>query len=60
MEGVAALDMDLPPPALAHAAQVVDASISESVFNMLDAAITEVAEAGLVRGPSGSTISGGR
>lgn len=35
----------------------MDASISESVFNMLESCITEVAEAGVVRGPSGSTIS---
>ncbi|KAF5829072.1 CoA-transferase family III domain-containing protein [Dunaliella salina] len=37
--------------------QVVDASISESVFNMLESCITEAAEAGVSRGPSGSTIS---
>ena len=44
-----------------HAAavgQVVDASISESVFNMLEACVTEAAEAGVERECSGSTISG--
>jgi crotonobetainyl-CoA:carnitine CoA-transferase CaiB-like acyl-CoA transferase len=38
--------------------QVVDASISESVFNMLEGCIAEVAMAGHDRPPSGSTISG--
>lgn len=38
--------------------QVVDASISESVFNMLEACAAEVAQAGHDRQPSESTISG--
>lgn len=38
--------------------QVVDASISESMFNMLEACVSEVAMAGEDRQPSGSTISG--
>eukprot|EP00775_Hariotina_reticulata_P012804 gene12804-12932_t len=38
--------------------QVVDASISESMFNMLEACVCEVAMAGDDRQPSGSTISG--
>ncbi|GIL79517.1 hypothetical protein Vretifemale_8837, partial [Volvox reticuliferus] len=38
--------------------QVVDASISESVFNMLESCVAEVAMAGEDRQPSGSTISG--
>jgi len=37
--------------------QVVDASISESVFNMLESCVAEVAQAGYDRPPSGSTIS---
>jgi crotonobetainyl-CoA:carnitine CoA-transferase CaiB-like acyl-CoA transferase len=40
--------------------QVVDASISESIFNMLEACVSEVAMAGDDRQPSGSTISGQR
>lgn len=39
--------------------QVVDASISESVFNMLEGCVAEYAMAGQDRPPSGSTISGG-
>ena len=38
--------------------QVVDASISESIFNMLEACIPEYVHHGHVRPPSGSTISG--
>ena len=38
--------------------QVVDAAISESVFNMLESCVAEAAMAGLDRAPSGSTISG--
>ncbi|KAG2426510.1 hypothetical protein HXX76_011737 [Chlamydomonas incerta] len=38
--------------------QVVDAAISESVFNMLESCVAEVAMAGEDRQPSGSTISG--
>jgi hypothetical protein len=33
---------------------------SESVFNKLESCVAEVAEAGLDRAPSGSTISGAR
>eukprot|EP00955_Chlamydomonas_euryale_P066750 359636-Chlamydomonas_euryale.AAC.4 len=39
--------------------QVVDASISESVFSVMEACLTEYAMAGMDRTPSGSTISGG-
>jgi len=38
--------------------QVVDAAISESVFNMLESCVTEAAAANYDRPPSGSTISG--
>lgn len=38
--------------------QVVDAAISESVFNMLESCVAEMAVAGYDRPPSGSTISG--
>ena len=38
--------------------QVIDASITESMFNMLEAATTEFAYSGADREPSGSTISG--
>ncbi|KAK9861238.1 hypothetical protein WJX84_004941, partial [Apatococcus fuscideae] len=38
--------------------QVIDASISESVFNMLEGCISEYAMLGHDRQPSGSTISG--
>lgn len=41
-----------------QAGQVVDASISESVFNVMEACLTEYAMAGQDRPPSGSTISG--
>ncbi|GMH40063.1 hypothetical protein BSKO_07967 [Bryopsis sp. KO-2023] len=37
--------------------QVVDAAISESVFNMLEGCVPEYAETGQDRPPSGSTIS---
>lgn len=37
---------------------MVDASISESIFNMLEACIPEYVHHGHVRPPSGSTISG--
>lgn len=40
------------------AGQVVDAAISESMFNMLEGCVPEFAAKGLVRGPSGSTVSG--
>lgn len=39
--------------------QVVDASISESMFNMLEGCIPELVHHGHDRPPSGSTISGG-
>jgi crotonobetainyl-CoA:carnitine CoA-transferase CaiB-like acyl-CoA transferase len=38
--------------------QVVDAAITESVYNMLEAVMAEEAAAGVDRHPSGSTISG--
>ena len=38
--------------------QVIDASISESIYNMLEACIPEYVHHGHVRPPSGSTISG--
>ncbi len=39
--------------------QVVDAAISESMFNMLEGCVAEAAVHGFVRPPSGSTITGG-
>jgi crotonobetainyl-CoA:carnitine CoA-transferase CaiB-like acyl-CoA transferase len=38
--------------------QVVDVAIYESVFNMLEGVVPEYDAAGLVRGPSGSTLTG--
>lgn len=38
--------------------QVVDATISESVFNMLEGCVPEWMEMGQDRGPSGSTVTG--
>jgi crotonobetainyl-CoA:carnitine CoA-transferase CaiB-like acyl-CoA transferase len=38
--------------------QVVDVAIYESVFNMLESVIPEYDGAGVVRGPSGSTLTG--
>ena len=38
--------------------QVVDVALTESVFNMLEAIVPELADAGVEREPSGSTISG--
>jgi len=38
--------------------QVVDVAIYESVFNMLESVVPEFDGAGLVRGPSGSTLTG--
>lgn len=38
--------------------QVVDVAIYESVFNVLEAVVPEYDDAGIVRGPSGSTITG--
>lgn len=38
--------------------QVVDASISESVFNMLEGCVSEYFASGAVRPPSGSTLTG--
>ncbi len=40
------------------AGQVVDVAIYESVFNMLESVVPEFDGAGLVRGPSGSTLTG--
>lgn len=42
----------------APAGQVVDVAIYESVFNMLEAVVPEYDGAGVVREPSGSTITG--
>ncbi len=44
--------------AKAPAGQVVDVAIYESVFNMLEAVVPEYDGAGVVREPSGSTITG--
>lgn len=38
--------------------QVVDAAISESMFNMLEGCLPELAKFGYTRPPSGSTITG--
>jgi crotonobetainyl-CoA:carnitine CoA-transferase CaiB-like acyl-CoA transferase len=38
--------------------QVVDVAIYESVFNMLESVVPEYDAAGIVRGPSGSTLTG--
>ncbi len=38
--------------------QVVDAAIYESVFNVLESVVPEFDRAGVVRGPSGPTVSG--
>jgi crotonobetainyl-CoA:carnitine CoA-transferase CaiB-like acyl-CoA transferase len=38
--------------------QVVDVAIFEAVFNMLEAVVPEYDGAGVVRGPSGSTVTG--
>jgi crotonobetainyl-CoA:carnitine CoA-transferase CaiB-like acyl-CoA transferase len=38
--------------------QVVDAAISESLFNMLEGCVPEFVDQGLVRPPSGSTLTG--
>jgi crotonobetainyl-CoA:carnitine CoA-transferase CaiB-like acyl-CoA transferase len=40
------------------AGQVVDVAIYESVFNMLEGVVPEFDGAGVVRGPSGSTVTG--
>jgi crotonobetainyl-CoA:carnitine CoA-transferase CaiB-like acyl-CoA transferase len=42
----------------ATSGQVVDVAIYESVFNMLEAVVPEYDGAGVVRGPSGSTVTG--
>ena len=42
----------------AGSGQVVDVSIFESVFNLLEAVVPEYSGAGLVREPSGSTLTG--
>jgi crotonobetainyl-CoA:carnitine CoA-transferase CaiB-like acyl-CoA transferase len=44
-------------PAQGHG-QVVDVAIYEAVFNMLEAVVPEYAGAGVVRQPSGSTLTG--
>ena len=44
--------------ALHGGAQVVDAAISESIFNMLEGCVPEFTQRGIDRQPSGSTISG--
>jgi crotonobetainyl-CoA:carnitine CoA-transferase CaiB-like acyl-CoA transferase len=44
--------------AKAPAGQVVDVAIYESVFNLLESVVPEYDGAGLVRAPSGSTITG--
>jgi crotonobetainyl-CoA:carnitine CoA-transferase CaiB-like acyl-CoA transferase len=41
-----------------HTGQVVDVAIYESVFNMLEGVVPEYDGAGVVRGPSGSTLTG--
>jgi crotonobetainyl-CoA:carnitine CoA-transferase CaiB-like acyl-CoA transferase len=38
--------------------QVVDVALYESVFNLLEGVVPEYSGAGVVRGPSGSTITG--
>ncbi len=38
--------------------QVIDTALYEAVFNMLEAAVPEYDGAGVVRGPSGSTLTG--
>lgn len=38
--------------------QVIDVAIFESVFNLLEAVVPEYDGAGVVRGPSGSTVTG--
>jgi crotonobetainyl-CoA:carnitine CoA-transferase CaiB-like acyl-CoA transferase len=41
------------------AGQVVDVAIYESVFNVLESIVPEYDGAGVVREPSGSTLTGG-
>jgi hypothetical protein len=50
--------MDILPEPLIFDPQVVDAAISESIFNMLEGCVPEFTESGVDRQPSGSTISG--
>ena len=38
--------------------QVIDSTITESVFNMMEAAVSEYDRSGVIREPSGSTITG--
>lgn len=40
------------------AGQVVDAAISESLFNMMEGCVPEFGKSGVVRPPSGSTLTG--
>ncbi len=41
-----------------HQGQVVDVALYEAVFNMLEGVVPEFSGAGVIRGPSGSTITG--
>jgi crotonobetainyl-CoA:carnitine CoA-transferase CaiB-like acyl-CoA transferase len=41
-----------------HAGQVIDSAIYESVFNLLEGVVPEYSGAGVVREPSGSTLTG--
>ena len=41
-----------------RAGQIVDVSIFEAVFNMMEAVVPEYDRLGMVRGPSGTTITG--
>jgi len=41
-----------------HAGQTVDVALYESVFNLLEAAVPEYDGAGVIREPSGSTVTG--
>ena len=46
------------PSVCLEALQVVDAAISESMFNMLEGCVPELAAHGATRPPSGSTLTG--
>lgn len=41
-----------------HEGQVIDVALYEAVFNLLEGVIPEFDAAGIVRGPSGSTVTG--
>ena len=45
-------------PRAASGGQLVDTAIYEAVFNMMEAVVPEYDRCGVVRGPSGSTITG--